>query len=284
MMGMSKVKRTVRTVAFVAAMAASGVAVAGVQIKDLIDAGLDGLCAGFGAAVSKNEGNFTSKNSYGCAGAFQFCPATLVRYFTGTIDAFLTNPKAQVTAWTKYEKDQWGLATTYGLTKLIGTTITYGSKSFVVDRSAILMACQFGCGKFGKLYNYVVKGSDCDSKAVKDGNNVSVCKYLSDGVNKAVSCFTGEGDLFFAENKPKADPSSSIPIVAANGGPVPPVQKVDNGPNGESSNTASCSSTALTGKGSFFELVEGKYTLRFQTGTTPDDVGKILDVIDRRTN
>ena len=104
------------------------VASAGELITSLVSAGLNKLCAGFGAIVSASEGNFGSRNPFGCLGAFQFCPATFVQFFAGTAEEFLNNPSAQTAAWTNYEKTQWELAKKGGLTKLVGQALLLPAK------------------------------------------------------------------------------------------------------------------------------------------------------------
>lgn len=41
-----------------------------------------------------------------------------------------------------------------GLTSLVGQQVCSGGQCATIDQSAILMACQFGCGSKGKLANY----------------------------------------------------------------------------------------------------------------------------------
>jgi hypothetical protein len=147
------------------------VASAGESFTSLVSAGLNELCARFGAVVSASEGNFKSRNPFGCLGAFQFCPATFVQFFAGTAEEFLNNPSAQTAAWTNYEKTQWELAKKGGLTKLIGQAFILAGKSITIDESAILMACQFGCGKLGKLANFAAS-HNCDAANVKDGSHL----------------------------------------------------------------------------------------------------------------
>jgi hypothetical protein len=164
---------------------------AGETVASLIAAGIEAICAPFAAKISASEGNFQSRSKYYCLGAFQFCPGTFELYYNGTADAFLNSPHDQVVAWTKYEKTQWGLASKYKLVSLVGTQVCNNGTCATIDPSAILMACQFGCGPKGKLANYLA-GHDCDARNVKDGNLVSVCSYLLRGRSFEVSCFTGE--------------------------------------------------------------------------------------------
>lgn len=164
---------------------------AGQSAQSLINAGMDPNLATFGAAVSKSEGNFGSVNPYGCVGAFQFCPGTFQNYSNGmSTSQFLASPQAQVQAWTKYEQDQNAIAQKNGLFSEVGQQVCAGGQCATVTDSSILYACQFGCGKGGKLYN-LTHGSTCDSANVKDGNGVSVCTYLIKGAGYDVSSVTG---------------------------------------------------------------------------------------------
>lgn len=164
---------------------------AGETATSLTSAGIPANCSKFAEMVSKAEGNFGTINQYGCLGAFQFCPGTFERYYNGSAQSFLNDPKAQVAAWTKYEGDQWAQAQRNGMTSLIGQQVCSGGRCATIDQSAILMACQFGCGKNGKLANYAA-GGDCNARNVKDGNGVSVCTYLVKGAGYDASCFTGQ--------------------------------------------------------------------------------------------
>lgn len=166
-------------------------ALAGESSANLIAAGMPQNCAPFAAKVSNSEGNFGSVNPYGCLGAFQFCPGTFERYYSGSAQSFLHDPSAQTVAWTHYEQDSWSQAQKNGLTSLVGQQVCSGGQCATVDQSAILMACQFGCGSKGKLANYAASG-DCNASNVKDGNGVSVCSYLIRGAGYDVSCFTGQ--------------------------------------------------------------------------------------------
>jgi hypothetical protein len=245
-------------------------ALAGQSVQSLIDNGINAICANFAAVVSKAEGGFTDSNPFGCLGAFQFCPATLRQYFSGSKDEFLNNPKTQTAAWTQYEKDQWAVAKKNGLTSIIGKVVDLSpfAGPTKITASAILMACQFGCGKVGKLAKYV-SGMDCGAADVKDGNNLSVCAYLSRGVGKDVSCFTGE----------PAD------VVAVQNGPV---IKVENkpAPNNETKpaevssppQAAACTDFGNEGP---LEILIGRYTLRFGSAAKPDTVKTYLDVLNK---
>ncbi len=169
----------------------AALAFAGESAASLTAAGIPENCANFAAKVSASEGNFGSTNSHDCVGAFQFCHGTFERYYSGDTQSFLSDPQAQVAAWTRYEQASWAEAQRNGLTSLIGQQVCSGSSCATVDQSAILMACQFGCAKGGKLANYVASG-DCNARNVKDGNGVSVCTYLVRGAGYDASCFTGQ--------------------------------------------------------------------------------------------
>jgi hypothetical protein len=166
-------------------------AFAGESAASLTSAGIPANCADFAAKVSSSEGNFGSVNQAGCLGAFQFCPGTFERYYNGSAQSFLSNPQAQTVAWTQYEQNSWSQAQRNGLTSLVGQQVCSGGRCATIDQSAILMACQFGCGKNGKLANYAASG-DCSARNVKDGNGVSVCSYLIRGSGYDASCFTGD--------------------------------------------------------------------------------------------
>jgi hypothetical protein len=181
----------------------SSASLAGQSADSLIAAGLDKNCAKFAEKVSASEGNFKSRNPYGCLGAFQFCPGTFELYYKGTPESFLNSPAAQVKAWTAYEKTQWAMVKKYNL-DISGQVITYNNVKFTVDQSAILMACQFGCGKNGKLAKFVAL-KDCNNRKVKDGNLVSVCEYLKRGAGYRVDCFTGEPQKAISPDDNKKD-------------------------------------------------------------------------------
>jgi hypothetical protein len=167
------------------------IAFAGHSAASLTDAGMPANCAPFAAKVSSSEGNFGSKNQYGCLGAFQFCPGTFQQYYNGSAQSFLSDPSAQVGAWTSFEQNSWSQAQKNGLTSLVGQQVCSGGQCATIDQSSILMACQFGCGANGKLANYAASGN-CDAANVKDGNGVSVCSYLVRGTGFDASCFTGQ--------------------------------------------------------------------------------------------
>lgn len=189
-----RARAVVRKILFDAGLVLSlsgAAAFAGQSAASLTDAGMPANCADFAAKVSSSEGNFGSTNPSGCLGAFQFCPGTFERYYSGDAQSFLNDPSAQTAAWTKYEQDSWGQAQKNGLTSLVGQQVCSGSHCTTIDQSAILMACQFGCGARGKLANYAA-GGDCNARNVKDGNGVSVCTYLVRGAGYDVSCFAGQ--------------------------------------------------------------------------------------------
>lgn len=167
---------------------------AGVSVNDLIRAGMPPGFAGFGALVSKHEGNWGSVNQFGCLGAFQFCPGTFERFYKGGRDQFLANPSHQVTAWMDYQRTEWAKAQKNGLHNLVGQQVCYKGRCGTITESSVLMACQFGCGANGKLGNLSKNGLNCDARNVKDGNNKSVCDYLIDGAGQDVSAVTGNSD------------------------------------------------------------------------------------------
>ena len=259
-----------RLVAFTIGLGLS-VASAGETVGSLIVNGLEALCGKFGAIVSAAEGNFGTRNQFGCVGAFQFCPATLFQYFAGTAEQFLQDPKAQIAAWTNYEKTQWALASKGGLTSLIGQALAFGGKSVTIDASAILMACQFGCGKFGKLANYL-NGHDCSAQNVKDGNGVSVCTYLVRGAGQEVSCFTGQAV------------SGIKPTPVQIGGAGTTVQAGGSSTIAQSGGTGAtaCPAASQFGSDGPVEIVVGQYTLRFGSSISADTLKKILQVVEKK--
>ncbi|HEV7325567.1 MAG TPA: acyltransferase [Bosea sp. (in: a-proteobacteria)] len=169
----------------------SALAFAGESAASLTAAGIPANCAPFAAKVSAAEGNFGTTNQFGCLGAFQFCPGTFERYYSGSAQSFLNDPQAQVAAWTRYQQNSWSQVQKNGMGSLVGQQVCSGGRCATIDQSAILMACQFGCGKNGKLANFAASG-DCDARNVKDGNGVSVCSYLVRGAGYDASCFTGD--------------------------------------------------------------------------------------------
>lgn len=186
----SAVRQTLFDAGFILCLSAAA-AFAGQSAASLTAAGIPSNCADFAAKVSSSEGNFGTANQYGCLGAFQFCPGTFERYYSGSSQSFLNSPSAQTAAWTQYEQDSWSQVQKNGLTSLVGQQVCSGGKCATIDQSAILMACQFGCGPKGKLANYAA-GGDCNARNVKDGNGVSVCTYLARGAGYDASCFTGQ--------------------------------------------------------------------------------------------
>lgn len=189
MIGGRGLRRALGQVGCVTSLSAS-LALAGESLVSLTDAGIPANCARFAAMVSASEGNFGSRNQANCLGAFQFCPGTFERYYKGSAESFLNDPSVQIAAWTQYEQDSWSQAQRNGLTSLMGEQVCSGGRCATIDPSAILMACQFGCGKGGKLANYTAS-RDCNARNVKDGNGISVCTYLAKGAGYDASCFTG---------------------------------------------------------------------------------------------
>lgn len=190
MTSVAKMRRALLDAGVILGLSAT-LALGGESVASLTGAGIPANCARFAAMVSAAEGNFGTTNQYGCLGAFQFCPGTFERYYSGSAQSFLNDPQAQVAAWTRYERESWSQAQRNGLTSLIGQQVCSGGRCATIDQSAILMACQFGCGRGGKLANYSASG-DCDARNVKDGNGVSVCSYLVKGAGYDASCFTGQ--------------------------------------------------------------------------------------------
>jgi hypothetical protein len=215
------------------------------------------ICAQYAARVSRNEGVFKEISPNNCLGAFQFCPGTFERYFSGSRENFLNNPNAQVIAWTKYEREQWAFAEHYNLTSLIGTSVCSGNTCRKVDPSAILMGCQFGCGPIGKLAHYM-QSHDCDARNVKDGNGTSVCKYLVDGAGYNVSCFTGEPN------------------------PLPPttVVTVPNNPTGP---TQSCANPSPSQHDGELEVSDGSFHLKLSGEVDVDTFRNIIEIMKLRS-
>lgn len=182
--------------AFLTAALVTSVAQAGVSRDELIAAGMNPALADFANNVSASEGNWSTISTKNCVGAFQFCPGTLERYTNLSRAEFAANPQAQVTAWKKYLADEWGKAQSNNLTSLIGQEVCYNGKCATVTASSILKACQFGCGKGGKL-DYLAKGGDCNDRKAKDGFMTSVCSYLISGTGIDVADITNmtEEDL-----------------------------------------------------------------------------------------
>lgn len=180
---------------WLAVLLSAGIVVAGESADALIAAGLPLECSPFGAKVSASEGNFNTISDRGYFGAFQFGAATLAEYYNNSADRFLMDPAGQVAAWSHFQRDQWRLVVRNHLDRLIGQQVCYKSvankpRCAIIHRSAIVMACQFGCGAFGKLANYS-RHQNCDAPEAKDGNGTSVCDYLLRGAGYDVSCFAG---------------------------------------------------------------------------------------------
>ncbi|MFK0333919.1 acyltransferase [Rhizobium sp. NPDC090275] len=174
-------------------------AFAGESAVSLLAAGMPADCAEYASNVTQSEGSFGSVspavNGTRCYGAFQFCDSgTLQSYWSGSTDDFLANPSVQVAAWEKYENNQWAQASRLGLTSAVGQQVCYNGTCAVISQSSILKACQFGCGKGGKLYNLVQSGFDCSAPGTKDGAGTSVCSYLISGAGYNVSCITNSND------------------------------------------------------------------------------------------
>ncbi|MDX8521143.1 acyltransferase [Mesorhizobium dulcispinae] len=233
---------------------------AGESAASLVAAGLNILCAPFGARVSASEGNFRSNSpKYHCLGAFQFCPGTFEIYYSRSAAQFLASPSDQVVAWTRYERVQWQLAVKYKLTELVGTEVCVGTNNCKkIDASAILMACQFGCGNKGKLSNYR-QGRDCDARNVKDGNLVSVCTYLYKGAGYNVSCFTGVSN----DNADQPKPTSAGSDHTTQPKPT----------------SEDCSSPSASAGSGRMELVVNNITFRFDESASTDTVAKIFQLI-----
>jgi hypothetical protein len=177
----------------------SSTAFAGESAVSLMAAGMPSACAEYAANVSTSEGNFSSVspvvNGVTCYGAFQFCNSgTFQEYYSGTPQQFLNDPSAQVKVWIPYQQREWTKAQNGGLTSAIGKEVCYGGTCAVVTQSSILKACQFGCGKGGKLASLVKSGMDCGAPSTADGAGTSVCKYLISGAGYDVSCITNSSD------------------------------------------------------------------------------------------
>lgn len=164
-------------------------AAAQVSASELIGAGMPSGLAGFASAVTSSEGDWDSVNQYGCAGAFQFCPDTRIRYHPSSLESFLASPTAQVSAYRRYMADEWQLARLNGFDALIGSQVCWGGQCRTITQSSIIKGCQFGCAYGGALGRYQRTG-DCDQS--RDGNGVSVCTYLIRGAGYDVSGITGE--------------------------------------------------------------------------------------------
>lgn len=163
---------------------------ASVSPEEMIQYGMPPGLASHAASVSASEGNWDSVNQHGCAGAFQFCPATRSEYYSGSRSDFINDPSAQVDAWLGYQDRQWELASNNGYTDLIGQEICHGGQCGTVTASGILKACQFGCAQSGALGNFYRTGN-CNDPRSQDGNNVSACRFLLEGSGNNVEDVTG---------------------------------------------------------------------------------------------
>lgn len=195
---MKKISSLFANAGFVLAMT-STIALAGESAISLMRAGMPSACAEYAENVSKSEGNFSSVspavNGVTCYGAFQFCNSgTFQEFYNGTPQQFLNDPSAQVAAWIPYQQREWAKAQRNGMTTAIGKEVCYNGICAVVTQSSILKACQFGCGKGGKLDNLVKSGMDCSAPGTADGAGTSVCKYLVSGAGYDVSCITKSSD------------------------------------------------------------------------------------------
>lgn len=187
-----KITQTCMQGAFALSLAISPLsAAAQVSAAEMIDAGMPPGLANFASAVSSSEGDWDSVNQYGCAGAFQFCPDTRVRYHPSSLESFLSSPTAQVSAYRRYMADEWQLATRNGFDELIGSQVCWGGSCRTITQSSIIKGCQFGCGYHGALGRYYRTG-DCNQ--ARDGNGVSVCAYLIRGAGYDVSGVTGTAE------------------------------------------------------------------------------------------
>lgn len=177
----------------------STIAFAGESAISLMNAGMPSTCAEYAANVSNSEGNFSSVspavNGVTCYGAFQFCNSgTFQEFYNGTPQQFLNDPSAQVAAWMPYQQREWAKAQRNGMTSALGKEVCYNGTCARITQSSILKACQFGCGKGGKLDNLVKSGMDCTAPGTADGAGTSVCKYLVSGAGYDVSCITNSSD------------------------------------------------------------------------------------------
>ena len=202
-------------------LAAAPASRASVSAGDLIENGMPPGFAEYAANVTASEGNWRSQNQYGCLGAFQLCPGTFERYYSGSPESFLRSERDQVRAWMAYQRDEWDSAKRLGLDSLVGENICHQGKCATVTQSSILKACQFGCQSVnGKLGSYLQTGS-CDARGSKDGNGVSVCRYLISGAGYDVAAVTGMSDADRAklseeggggEGRP-GEPSPAMPLM-----------------------------------------------------------------------
>jgi hypothetical protein len=244
---------------FSAAALITSTAIAKESVDSMIKAGMDPNCAPFASNVSASEGTWKIESKYGCLGAFQFCPGTFEQYYKGTKATFLATPSHQVKAWTQYERDQWAMVKKFGL-DISGREIVFEGVKFTVDHSAILMACQFGCGRYGKLANYI-KSGDCNSRKAKDGNGVSVCRYLRLGKKFRVDCFTGEATAVVRNDTVDEEVVSNKEKVKV-----------------EETNSAKAQKCA-TDEQERVSLSYKDYTLSFDHRVPTDDLRRILSIL-----
>ena len=129
-------------------------AAAQVSTSELIGAGMPSGLAEFASAVTSSEGDWDSVNQYGCAGAFQFCPDTRIRYHPSSLESFLASPTAQVSAYRRYMVDEWQLARRNGFDELVGSRVCWGGQCRTITQSSIIKGCQFRCAYGGALGRY----------------------------------------------------------------------------------------------------------------------------------
>ena len=140
----------------------------------------------------------------------------------------------------------------------------------MIDELAILMACQFGCGKLGKLANYAASGN-CDARNVKDGNGVSVCSYLVRGVGKEFCAspvvrlttvtIQGGGKV---PGQTGAEPSKTLPSTQGGGQQA----------------VVTCGVDSEFGKEGPVEIMVGRYTLKFGTAASTDTISKYINILN----
>lgn len=244
---------------------ASAAIAASVSSSSMSQAGMNADLAQYAAAVSGNEGNWSSVGTttlsngtvVRCYGAFQFCDnGTLQRYYNGTGDQFRHDPAAQVTAYKSYMSDNWAAAQRNGLTSAVGKSACWNGKCVTVTNSSILMACQFGCGSSSKLANYVKNGYSCDGVfSTSDGKGTSVCKYLVTGANYNVSAVTGQSnDTMTGTQCLAALTSGQLSLAVPYG-----TQRTGEGTGGQewNSHAIGLTSTATTTDGNAPEVLAG---------------------------
>ena len=114
-----------------------------------------------------------------------------------------------------YQQRERTKAQNGGLTSAIGREVCHGDTCAVVTQSSILKACQFGCGKGGKLVNLVRNGMDCSAPGTADGAGTSVCKYLVSGAGYDARCITNSSDgINCIAPAPKSSCPSERPLPA----------------------------------------------------------------------